>query len=215
MRSLILNVNRTKKVFEYNLTESVYQNLHDIMGGVVISEDEVTVLTGLLVQMTEIRGVVMVACDHVQDTDMEWEFSIYTGFEDSDDRELIEITAQDYGENMLGESLMGDIIDSMANCNLYPEGKRRRYKFLYSLTYDERIWVEILDAYFYNSRNSCDGDSPELLQEFKTSAEIADDLEEMATMDVAFVTRYMFGYGYHPARKGDGTMGWKIFKPLK
>lgn len=214
MRSLILNVNRTKKVFDYNLTESVYQNLHDIMDGVVISEDEVTELMLLLTQMTEIKGVVMVACDHVQDTDMEWEFSIYTGCDSSDDRELVELTAKVYGENMLGESLMGDIIDSMANCNLYPEGKRRRYKFLNTLTYDERIWADILDAYFYNSQNSCDGDSPELLQEFKTSAEIADDLEEMGTMDVAFVTRYMFAYGYHPTRKADGSMGWKIFKPL-
>ena len=79
MRFLILNVNRTKKVFDYNLTESVYQNLRDIMDGVVISEDEVSTLLGALIQMTEIRGVVMVSSDHVQESDMEWEFSIYTG----------------------------------------------------------------------------------------------------------------------------------------
>ena len=214
MRFLILNVNRTKKVFDYNLTESVYQNLRDIMDGVVISEDEVSTLLGALIQMTEIRGVVMVSSDHVQESDMECEFSIYTGTEGSEDRELIEITAKDYGENVLGESLIGDIIDGMANCNLYPEGKRRRYKFLNSLTYDERIWAEILDAYFYNSHSSCDGDSPEMLMEFKTSAEIADDLEEMCTMDAVFITRYMHAYGYHPQRKADGKMAWKIFMPV-
>ena len=93
MRSLILNVNRTKKVFDYNLTESVYQNLQDIMGGIVIGDHEIIELMDILVCLTEVKGVAMVAFDHAGEPDAEWEFSIYTGDEGSDERELVIVTA--------------------------------------------------------------------------------------------------------------------------
>ena len=157
MKALILSVNRTKEVFDHPITENVYQNLHDIMDGVVVCEDEMARLMGALVQMTGITGVDMLSFDHVRDSDMEWEFSVYTGDDGSYDRELVEITAKAYGEDVTGGGLVADILDGLANCNLFPDGKRRRLKFLNALTYGERIRAEILDAYFYDAELCEDG----------------------------------------------------------
>ncbi len=214
MRSLILNVNRTKKVFDYNLTESVYQNLQDIMGGIVIGDHEIIELMDILVCLTEVKGVAMVAFDHAGEPDAEWEFSIYTGDEGSDERELVIVTAADFDENVLGESLFGDIADGMAACSLLPEKRRRRMAFVKSLSESERITAEILDAYFYVNEDSEGGRIPEMLMEYKTSAEIADDLAEMGVVDTAFITRYMHANGYRPTRRpSDEMLAWKIFKP--
>lgn len=216
MKAYELFVNKTKESFIYPVTENVYQNLCDVMDGIVISEHEFTELACLLVSLTEVEGVVMVAADHVADRDMEWEFTVYTGCEGSDERELIEIKAVYFDENMHGESLIGDIVEGLAKCNLFPEGHGRKIKFTRLLTDKERIWAEILDAYFSGtSGNGDDADAPGLLNEYKTSAEIVDEVGEMGVIDVDFVTRYMFANGYRPVRRpADGMVGWKIFKPI-
>ena len=214
MKALILNVNRTKEVFDYPITENVYQNLHDIMDGVVVCEDDAARLMGAFVQMTVIEGVAAVAFDHVGEQDAEWVFSVYTGSEGRDGRELVEITAKAYAEDVTGGGLIADILQGLAACNLFPYWKRRLFKFLNTLTYNERIWAEILDAYFDGCSSHLDGDAPVMLKDYKTSAEIADDIEEMATVDVDFVTHYMYANGYRPERKPTGNMAWKMFRPI-
>lgn len=218
MRTLALNVKSTKKAFDFPVTEQVYQNLYDIMNGVVVNEDDVQRLIGLLVMLTEVDGVAAVVVDHAQAGDAEWEFSIYTGSDLSDERELVEIKAVDFGEEVQGESLIGDIVDGFANCNIFPKERRRRFRFVNKLNDREKVWAELLDAYL-----SCaapepgeegQGDDPKLLMEYPTSADIADDLEDMGIMELDFITRYMYANGYHPARRPDGMLGWKIFKPV-
>lgn len=214
MRTLILDVKRTKQTFEYPVTENVYQNLQDIMGGIVIGDHEIIELMDILVCLTEVKGVAMVAFDHAAEPDAEWEFSIYTGDEGSDERELVIVTAADFDENVLGDSLFGDIVDGMAACSLLPEKRRRRMAFVKSLSESERITAEILDAYFYVNEDSEGGRIPEMLMEYKTSAEIADDLAEMGVVDTAFITHYMRANGYRPTRRpSDEMLAWKIFKP--
>ncbi len=214
MRALILGVKRTKQAFDFAVTELVFQNLQDIMDGIVIGDHEVTDLMNLLVCLTEVKGVAMVAFDRAAEPDAEWEFSIYTGGEGSDERELVLITAADFDENVMGESLIGDIVDGLAACSLLPEKRRRRMAFVKSLSESERITAEILDAYFYVNEDSEGGRIPEMLMEYKTSAEIADDLAEMGVVDTAFITRYMRANGYRPTRRpSDEMLAWKIFKP--
>lgn len=217
MKAYELIVGRTKDTFLYPVTENVYQNLCDVMDGIIIAEHEFTELACLLVSLTEVKGVAMVAADHVADSDMEWEFTVYTGTDFSDERELIEIKAVYFDEDMHGESLIGDITEGLANCNLLPVARRRRLKFLRLLSDKERVWTEILDAYLSDASENEEGEAngPSLLQEYKTSAEIVDEVSEMGVVDLDFVTRYMSANGYRPVRRpADGIVGWKIFKPI-
>ena len=110
MKAYELIVGRTKDTFLYPITENVYQNLQDIMGGIVIGDHEIIELMDILVCLTEVKGVAMVVFDHAAEPDAEWEFSIYTGDEGSDERELVIVTAADFDENTIDGKVLVIVI---------------------------------------------------------------------------------------------------------
>ena len=93
-----------EKVFDYNLTESVYQNLRDIMDGVVISGRRGQHAAGRTDtdDRDKRRGNgVKRPCAGIRHG--MGVLDLYRHRRQRR-RELIEITAKDYGENVLGES---------------------------------------------------------------------------------------------------------------
>lgn len=84
-------------------------------------------------------------------------------------------------------------------------------------TEEEKMQCKLLDEYMKSRQNlpgkSITGD--ELVEDHKTTADIADDLSAMYPMDERVVAGYMFMHDFATTTLDDGTVAWAIWRDMK
>lgn len=84
-------------------------------------------------------------------------------------------------------------------------------------TEEEKLQCKILDEYMKSRQplpvRSITGD--ELVEDHKTTADIADDLCSMYPMDEQTIAKYMIGHEYATTTLDDGTIAWAIWRDMK
>lgn len=79
----------------------------------------------------------------------------------------------------------------------------------------EQFEQDLLDAYFHF--RSClpvkDEDTGlEYKKSFKTTQDIATELDDMGGVSIETINQYMQEHGYHVATQPDGTVAWAIWE---
>lgn len=79
----------------------------------------------------------------------------------------------------------------------------------------DQFGLDLLNAYFHF--RSClpvkDADTGlDYKKSFKTTADIATELDDMGGVDTDTINRYMQEHGYYVATQPDGTLAWAIWE---
>lgn len=84
-------------------------------------------------------------------------------------------------------------------------------------TEEEKMQCKLLDEYM-KSRQNLPGKSltdEELVEDPKTTQDIAADLSSMYPMDQTIIAKYMFGHEFATMTLDDGTVAWAIWRDMK
>ena len=92
--------------------------------------------------------------------------------------------------------------------------KERISKWLEQLSEDEKSQTEVLDAYFTFRLNLPEKESAlgKVIEDYKTTDDIMDDLLPMMIMDKNVVVGWMRAHDFHITTVGDGTPKWAIWR---
>lgn len=84
-------------------------------------------------------------------------------------------------------------------------------------TEEEKMQCKLLDEYM-RSRQNLPGKTltgEELIEDDKTTADIAADLSTMYPMDEKIIARYMFLHRFTTTTLADGTVAWAIWRDMR
>ncbi len=95
--------------------------------------------------------------------------------------------------------------------------KGRLDKWLSELAENDKVQVEVLDAYFLYRENASGNDLflGKLVEEPKSTEEIMDELTPMMTLTKELVARYMRLHGFGIKTLGDGSVKWDIWRYIE
>jgi hypothetical protein len=84
--------------------------------------------------------------------------------------------------------------------------------FINKLSESEKNQVAVLDAYFKFRSNVPYFGGKELVTDYKTTADIIDDLSEMMVISNNIVIRYMQAHSFNIVTLNDGSVRWQIWR---